>query len=165
MCALWKEGGDEQERGVIALDTRTVRSLAMFRSVAAFAAVLLGCAVLIGGWAFGNDALKDVLPGFSTMKPNTAAAIVLLGAALAMTDGGRASRAFGSTAAALALCIGMATLAEYALDWNAGIDEMLFKDVVTLPAAFPGRPAAATAVMIVLLSVARFVPGDPRCIR
>ncbi len=144
-----------------AADARIVRSLALLRSVTAFAAVLVGCAVLVGGWAFGNDALKGVLPGFSTMKPNTAAAIVMLGAGLAMTAGGRASRAFGATAAVLAVFVGLATLAEYSLGWNAGIDQVFFKDVATLPAAFPGRPAPATAVMIALLGAALLCAHRP----
>jgi len=141
-------------RAVIALDTRTVRSLAVFRIIVGCAAVLLGCVVLVGGWALGMNALKGVLPGLSTMKPNTAAGIVTLGAGLALTAFGRGSRVLGKAAAALALGLGLVTLAECALDWNAGIDQLLFKDSGALPAAFPGRPAMATALMISLLGAA-----------
>ncbi len=146
---------------VNALDASTLHSLAILRSVVGYGAAFLGCVVLLGGWGLGISALKVVLPGLSTMKPNTAVAIVLLGAGLGLTAGGQRARIFGAAAAALVLCLGMATLAEYALNWNAGIDQLLFKDVDTLPAAFPGRPAAATAAMMALLGTALLCAQRP----
>ena len=128
-----------------------MRSLAVVCVSIGCAAVLVGCIVLVGGWALGLNALKSVLPGLSSMKPNTAAGIVTVGAGLALTANGRSSRILGRTAAAIALGLGLVILAEYALDWNAGVDQLLFKDTATLPAAFPGRPATATALMISLL--------------
>ena len=145
----------------MALDTRTVRSLAVFNITVGCTAMLLGCVVLVGGWALGVNALKSVLPGLSTMKPNTAAGIVALGAGLALTANGRGSRVLGMAAAALALGLGLVTLSEYAIDWNPGIDELLFKDAGALPAAFPGRPATATALMMSLLGAALLCAQRP----
>jgi diguanylate cyclase (GGDEF)-like protein len=135
----------------MALDSGITRSLAVLRVVIGCAAVLLGCSVLIGGWAHGVNALKSVLPGLSTMKPNTAAGIAALGAGVALTTDGPSCRVFGKVAAAIALGLGLITLAEYAFDWNAGIDQLLFEDAATLSAAFPGRPALATSLMMALL--------------
>jgi diguanylate cyclase (GGDEF)-like protein len=145
------ENSNEPQRDVIALDATTTRWLAAFCVGTGCGAVLVGCVVLVGGWAFGMNALKSVLPGLSCMKANTAAAIVMLGAGLALLAGGRNFRTLGKVAAAIALTLGLGTLAEYALAWNAGIDQLLFKDSATPAAAFPGRPAVATALMISLL--------------
>jgi diguanylate cyclase (GGDEF)-like protein len=134
-----------------ALDATTMRSLAVFAVGAGCVAALVGCMVLVGGWAFDMDALKSVLPGMSTMKPNTAAGIVMLGTGLALAAYGRSSHIVGEVAAAVALSLGLITLAEYAIPWNAGIDQLLFKDSA---ATFPGRPAVATALMISLLGAA-----------
>lgn len=126
------------------------------------AAALVGGIVFLGGWLLNVDALKSVLPGLSTMKPNTAAGILALGAALALTVSGRKSRVLGDTAASVALVLGLVTLAEYALDWNAGIDQWLSIDTATLPAGFPGRPARVTALMIALLGAALLCARRPR---
>ena len=48
---------------------------------AAVAICLLGCAVLIG-WQFDIQALKQVLPGFASMNPATAACFIAAGCSL-----------------------------------------------------------------------------------
>jgi diguanylate cyclase (GGDEF)-like protein len=131
-----------------------MRSLTRFRVGVGCAAALVGFIVLVGGWVYGVHALKGLLPGLSTMKPNTAVGVVTLGAALALMEGGWRCRILGRVSAAIALSLGLVTLAEYALAWNAGIDQLLFNDSATLAAAFPGRPAVATALMIFLLGAA-----------
>jgi diguanylate cyclase (GGDEF)-like protein len=143
------------------VDSATVRRLhALSAAIGWFAALLAGV-VLIGGWGFGIDALKSVLPGLSTMKANTALGIAALGANLVLMQiaGGRRSRLAARTMAGSALAIGWLTLAEYAFRWNIGIDQLLFRDPATPVAAFPGRPAAATALMIGLLAAAQLCTG------
>ncbi len=132
----------------VALDAATVRSLAVFAVSAGCAAVLVGCMVLVGEWAFG---MESMLPGMPAMKPNTAAGIVTLGTGLALAASNRSSHIVGDVAAAVALSLGLITLAEYAIGWNSGIDQLLFKESA---ATFPGRPAVATALMISLLGAA-----------
>jgi diguanylate cyclase (GGDEF)-like protein len=52
----------------------------------------------------------------------------------------------------MAALIGALILAEYAFSWDAGIDQLLFVDTATPAASFPGRPAALTAFLLILLS-------------
>jgi diguanylate cyclase (GGDEF)-like protein len=155
------ESGDDRERSVTALDSGPRRALTVFGITVGCTAVLLGLAALFDGSAPGMSSLNGVPPGLGTMKANTAAAIVILGTGLALTATGRNSRALVTAAAAIALGLGLVTLAEYALDWNAGIDQWLSRDAGRLPAAYPERPAVATALMISLLGAALLCAQRP----
>ncbi len=147
------------------LDSGSLRLLAVLCIAVGCVALVAACLVLVGGWIVGVDALKRVLPGFSTMKFNTAMGIGCLGAALALTQADTRYRRIGDTAASVAVLIGLATLAEYTFHWDAGIDQLWIKDVATQPSAYPGRPAVATAVMITLLAVALLCAGRPALAR
>ncbi|MDE2450843.1 MAG: GGDEF domain-containing protein, partial [Gammaproteobacteria bacterium] len=153
--------GPERCRSATVLDSATVRSLHLFSLAVGGAAAAMGGLVLVGGWGLDIASLKRVLPGLSTMKVNTALGIAALGGGLALIDRGRSSRIAAGAMAGLALAIGVLTLAEYALDWNAGIDEFLFRDPATPLAACPGRPAAATALMVTLLAAAQLFARRP----
>lgn len=133
------------------LDARVMRRLEAFVISVACLAVLIAGLVLVGGWIGGIDALKSGVPGFSTMKPNTAIAVGALGIAL-MVERWPNLRRLAISAAIVALAIALVTLAEYAFDWDAGVDKLFFRDSTS--ASAPGRPAAATSVMIMFLSVA-----------
>ncbi len=134
---------------------RTSRLLHLFGVAVGALSTLLGCVVLVGGWGFGLASLRSLVPGLSTMKANTAIGVAALGLSVAFTGRTGHLRVIGRVAAALALVLGVLTLAEYVFHWNAGIDQLLFSDPATPQAAFPGRPAIATALMIVLLGVAQ----------
>ena len=110
----------------------------------------------MAGWIFDIDPLKSVLPGLATMKANTALAILLEGAALALlavspvTGWKRAT----ARAAAAAAGAGALTLLEFATGANLGIDEIL----ATSPAMrFHITPTAwpPTALNFVLLASPR----------
>ena len=130
----------------------------LVRSVA-LALVLLGVVVL-SGWAFDVQALRNLYPGFPSMKANTALCFVLVGVALALAPWA-ASRAAGLSqgCAALAFAIGLATLTEYATGLDFGIDKILFSD----PQAnepqhrVNGRMSMATAVVFVVSGLALFL--------
>ena len=53
--------------------------------VAGLISMVLGCMVLVG-WVLDVQVLKTILPGFSSMKSNTAVGFVLLGVALAFSE-------------------------------------------------------------------------------
>ncbi len=142
-------------------DPGTTRSLQVFAAVVGYFAVCLGAVVLVGGWGLDITSLKSVLPGLSTMKANTALGIAALGTSLALADNGPRLRVVGMAAGALALILGLLTLAEYALDWNLGMDQLLFTDAATPVAAHPGRPAIATAITIALLGAAQICRQIP----
>lgn len=112
--------------------------------------------LVLSGWVADIPALKSVLPGFATMKPNTAAAFVLSGICLSVLGGGpRATspthRLAAHCLAALTGTLGLLTLGEYAFGWHLGIDQMLIHD----PSPhLSGRMAPMTALNFALLASA-----------
>lgn len=127
--------------------TRTVR-LAV--KGAALAVGAIGVLVL-AGWFLDIRILTTVRPGFVSLKANAALAFVASAVALwcvAQSDGGsRRVRSAGLAAAALATVIGGATLLQYALGLDLGIDQLLVKvtDPNELPVDALGRMAPHTA--------------------
>lgn len=141
------------------------REQARLRQIAALcrrlglAIAAVGLAV-IGGWAFHIPVLKSPLPGLATMKANTAVGFVFGGGALWLSAPGANAARSRSTAwlarglAVLVGVLGLSTLLEYQSGSSLGIDELLFRDVTTADAPFPGRMALMTAVNFTLLAAA-----------
>ncbi len=124
-------------------------------SVCVGLAAALSAACLIG-WVAGIEVLKGVAPGLPPMKVNAALGYLLVSASLlAYTRSSPRSslRRAAAALAALAVLIGTATLAEYVFGWKLGIDQLLFSDRSIAHAPYPGRPAANTAVGLVLLGL------------
>ena len=119
--------------------------------------LFVGAAVLTG-WAFDIPALQSVLPGFVSMKPNTALCFILTGGGLILVAPSPLSRTRsfagrGCVLLAMALCA--VVLCQFAFDWNSGVDEWLFRDLAdTARTAAPGRMAIPTAVAFMLLGAA-----------
>ena len=143
-------------------------------SLAAIVAVAVGVMVLVG-WAFDIAVLKSILPGWASMKPNTAVCFILIGIALWLTTRqssisnphsaimfSRLARLCGL----LAGLIGLLTLGEYIFGWNPGIDQWLAREPDdTVGTSHPGRMAPETALNFVLLSVALWLANGTRKIR
>ncbi len=127
-----------------------------FSRLAGVATTAVGGLVLLG-WAIDVPALKSVLPGFATMKANTALSFVLAGSALWFFGNRQPSRAYRAApflGAAVAL-IGFLTLSQYLLGWDLRIDQLLLNDPgLTAGAFFPGRMSFITALNSVLLGLA-----------
>jgi diguanylate cyclase (GGDEF)-like protein len=119
--------------------------------------------VVLAGWALDVRALESVVPGFATMKVNTSLGIMLLGLALALMQCGAAARRLGKAAAGIAIIIGVITLIEYALDLDAGIDQLLFTDSQTLAIYHPGRPSHATAFNLMILGIGLLCVDSRAC--
>lgn len=133
----------------------------MRREAAAFGwlAIASGLVVLVGGWCFGFEFLKNIVPGTIAMKASTASALILLGASLLLLlepEGKPRRRRVGIACAVGGGMIGLAFLSEYVLNRNLGIDELPFRDGAGRAAGVPhpGRLAPTTAVSLVLVGVA-----------
>lgn len=68
---------------MIPAEERRVRRRLLYAQAASLATLALGSAVLIG-WLLENAGLKSIVPGFVSMKSNTALGFVLCGAALTL---------------------------------------------------------------------------------
>ena len=115
-------------------------------------------AIVLLGWLLDIRVFKSVLPGFITMKANTALCFAMATAAmwLSRTRSSRKSnRTWVGILALAIIAIAVITLGEYAFHWNAGIDEFLFHDPEHEHTDSPtGRLAPGTALCFLFLSFA-----------
>ncbi|MCW2957530.1 MAG: domain S-box protein, partial [Solirubrobacterales bacterium] len=142
---------------------RALSSLRRTRRSLTAAAALLSLTVLIGGWALGVDALKNVIPGTVGMKATTALGVLLaaLGVEL-VADPARLRRMLvGRLCGAATATIGLAVGSQYLLSVDLGIDELLVHDAVgrALGVTHPGRLAPTTAACLLLIGAAIVLLG------
>ncbi len=131
------------------------------RGSLAASAAAIGVLILVG-WALDLAILKSVVPGLIAMKPNAALGFVLAGSAIAaIPREGRAPRASTGLAGA-ATAIGAATLLEYFLGIDLGIDQVLWREPPgSVGSLAPGRMHPMTAFDFVLIGVATLcLAGD-----
>jgi signal transduction histidine kinase/DNA-binding response OmpR family regulator len=119
--------------------------------------VALGLVVLVG-WAFDSEVLKSVIPGFVTMKANTAICFVLCGFALLLGYLVR-PRKWKKTASTVlsivVLFIGSVTILEYLTGISCGLDQLLFSESPLSPdTSSPNRMAPNTAFNFMLHATA-----------
>lgn len=107
------------------------------------------------GWVFDVYLLTSVLPGYVSMKANTAIAFLLLVGAL-YCAGRRRNFRWQQGFALGAMLLGFLTLLEYALGFNFGMDELLFRDPVR--SLYPGRMSPITAANFAVLGTAMLLP-------
>lgn len=108
----------------------------------------LACAVMVG-WFFDVRTLTSVVPGYNTMKFNTA--LCFLGVASAVLA--RSSALHWVPLIGVGL-VTSGTLLQIWTGWSLGIDELVVEDLATTGGAAPGRMAPATATALFALSVA-----------
>ena len=127
----------------------------MLSRMAGCAVALVALLVLIG-WVIDIRLLTSGVPGWATMKGNTALALFLAGVSLVLASSphSRWVRVVGATCAATAALVGLLTVGEYIVGRNLGIDELFLHD--DFPAAgFPaGRMSPASALNVFLLGAA-----------
>lgn len=131
------------------------------------AAGLVGIAVgilVLAGWAWDIPALKGLLPGFVTMKTNTAIGFLLAGGALFLrTSQSRGSQMGSAVCAAVLTILGALTLAQYLLGVDLHIDQLLFREAPgALGTLAPNRMAPTSAVSFILLGCGFTLAGFPR---
>ncbi len=124
------------------------------------ALVALGCSVIIG-WQFDIVELKSVLPGLATMKANTAVGFLLTGLTLLLANKQLTQlRALISrVCAGMVTLLGLLTLGEYMSGLNFGIDQLIFRDLQTPVASYPGRMSITAALNFSLLGIALLILG------
>ena len=137
--------------------------------VAAGGAVLVG-GIGLEGWIFDSEILTSLVPGWVSMKANTAVLLMGCGAALLLGGGEAggpysvAKRRLAFFLALLAVLVGGLTLAEYLLGSNIGLDQLLFNERAVAPFnSSPGRVVPVQNVADLLKSAKRSsVPAASR---
>jgi PAS domain S-box-containing protein len=114
-------------------------------------------AVGVIGWLTGLTWLTVIVPGQPQMKANTALALLLVGIAGALRrkqHAGRSRTALANCAALIVFAVGAETLAEYALQIDLHIDQLL---APSSGGPYPGRPSPPTAFALASLGAALLV--------
>ena len=120
-----------------------------------FIVAAIGGVVLLG-WLFNQPLLESIIPGdHGAMKPNCAIGFVLAGFSLASfryEPLPSSVRSLAQASAIIVMLIGSATLSEYLLGREFGIDHLLFRlSPDTVPAQLPERMASCTALSLLLI--------------
>jgi signal transduction histidine kinase len=111
--------------------------------------ILLGTVVLLG-WAIHSPLLIQAAPDLAPMQRNTAFSFALIGLALLGIVWSKTRLTFiGSSIAAT---LAAATLFEYLLHANFGIDELLGAAYITTHTSDPGRMSPTTALCFIVLA-------------
>jgi signal transduction histidine kinase/ActR/RegA family two-component response regulator len=111
-------------------------------------------AISLLGWVLDDDRLKG-LGGDLTMKANTALALCLLAASvlsLRLYPLSRNRMRAVRIAGGLVLALGALTLSQHLLGWDAGVDQLLFREAAGATAtASPGRMGPPACIACILL--------------
>ena len=134
----------------------TGRSATVATASVAAVTALVAVAVLVA-WTLDIEPLLNVVPGLATMKFNSALGFLLLAGALAGAAW-RGSRPWlreaGLVASGLLTVLAAATLLQFLLGVDLGIDEVVVRDFTTATGDAPGRMSLGTAVCFLLAGVA-----------
>ena len=119
------------------------------------AAVGLG---VIAGSLLDAPALTSLVPGWISMKANTAIGLLLSGAglALAVADGNPRARTARLVLGGVVLALGAATVLEHVAGMDLGIDQLFVRGGVAVSSvgARPGRPSLISGVNFALVGAA-----------
>lgn len=115
--------------------------------------ILLGLLVIVG-WSFDITLLKSVIPGYNSMKFNTAISLIISGFTL-YTLSEQKSQNIAITLSCALLLINLASFSQDIFGYNAGIDQLLFVDDESIRdgSLYPGRMAPTTAFCFALLGL------------
>ena len=138
-------------RNIPELKTFLASKGSLFLRVSGGWGLAIGMVVIIG-WYTHCRTIIQVLPGFPSMKYNTALGFISCGSGLILLT----TRRGGITAwlGGVVALMGALTLAEYITQRNFGIDQALMHDYVFAVTTFPGRMSPLTASCFTLLGLA-----------
>src|SRR5689334_19349208 len=132
----------------------TSRFKALSQGMAIFV-VGIGCLGFVG-WLFDVAILKSLIPGWATMKSNTAVLFILSGILLWMQNRKNHARWITPIGTLIVLLVSTLTLGEYLFHVDIRIDQILFKDQST-NVLYPGRMSTVTAFSFFLISLSFLV--------
>ena len=148
--------GPRQVNPPRAIEVATARRFGRISRACAAFGVALGVWVLLG-WILGVPFMRNLLPGFLSVKANSSIAFILLGCSmwiLLRQDASRAARNLAVAFALIGLVFGLVTLFESAAGVDLHFDQILFKEPANAPwTASPGRPSVTAALCFVLISL------------
>ena len=125
-----------------------------FSKYMGFAVSLIGVLV-ISGWLVGVEKLNTAFAGLTSMEANTAIAFISAGLSLWLRGSTRPKiRTVARMLGVITGLIGLLTLGEYLSGWNLGIDELIFKDLATSGALYPGRMSFMSALSFTMMGMA-----------
>ena len=123
----------------------------------------LGLLVMLG-WVFDISVLKSIVPGFSTMKFNTALSFLLIAASIFFqVFDSPTRRLLWKIPGGLVLTVGLLSLSEELIKNDLGIDQLLFpNEGYTEEPTNPVRMAAATALCFILIGLFTVTLGSKK---
>jgi len=121
----------------------------MTGAICGFLSILLGTTVLIG-WMIHSPFLIQIAPDLAPMQRNTAVSFILIG--LALIGIVRSKPRFTLAGSAITGILATASLLQYLLHTNLGIDELLGAGYITTHTSSPGRMSPATALCFLVLA-------------
>lgn len=131
------------------------------------AVCVIGLLVLIG-WGWDISLLKSIYPDWVTFKVNSAICFILAGITLLLINkekGDNISRSLSRLFSGIILAIAGVTMLEYIFDFNAGIDELFFKDDGGVNAELPaGRQSPFCAAYFMIFG-ACYLPGSNKLLK
>jgi len=109
------------------------------------------------GWIFDNHLLKSGLTNQVTIKANTALGLCLLAFSVLVVllrVAGPLWRRMARAASAFVVVLGLVTLSQHIVGWDAGIDQLLFREGAgALATASPGRMGPPACISFMLLGM------------
>ncbi len=120
--------------------------------------VLIISLIVLVGWVIDNSLFKSFLPNSVAMKANTAIGFAFTAISLFILSqsSSKPSSNIGQFFALITLGLGIATLAEFWIQVNLGIDQILFIDIHD-PYGLPGRMSFYTAIAFSSIGIALFL--------
>ena len=116
------------------------------------------------GWFIEAEIVTTFIAGRPAMMPNTALSLLMAGLAAVVSpsaeSAGRTRTLLASVLALGVLAIGSATVVEYAVGWDLGIDQILTP--IAGASTYPGRMSPLTAASLTLLGAALLISGWTR---
>jgi PAS domain S-box-containing protein len=132
------------------------------------AVILFSGMMVLAGWALDIQFLKSISPNYIAMKANTAICFVLTGFGLWLLTGKKSGEKINRMGLFLCsagvLSLGLISTFEYLFAWDAGIDQLIFKEAPgAIQTTYLGRMAFNTAICFTLVGAAMlFLQGRHR---